>query len=181
MKLAPEDKLLLPVVSSGAEYLVMGLLMRRNILTYKAPQNYEGYDLIAIHPDPRFIPKNKHLRQVRIQVKSRFQSDSNRAVLLKEVSLDAFDFLAVVYMNIGNFYGKNDGSSGELDPEVYFLPNEFVRKHHKGNQKIGKLPLKALTEQMLVYKGVVGIELVAASLGVERPVRKGRAAARKAN
>jgi len=38
----------LPVVSAGAEYLVMGLLMRRNILTYKAPPNNEGYDLIYI-------------------------------------------------------------------------------------------------------------------------------------
>ena len=32
----------LPVVSLSVEYLVMGNLMRRNILTYKAPQNHEG-------------------------------------------------------------------------------------------------------------------------------------------
>jgi hypothetical protein len=32
----------LPVVSAGAEYLVMGYLMRRNILTYKAPPENEG-------------------------------------------------------------------------------------------------------------------------------------------
>jgi Mg2+/Co2+ transporter CorC len=37
-----------PVISQGAEYLVMGYLMRRNILTYKAPPNNEGYDLICI-------------------------------------------------------------------------------------------------------------------------------------
>jgi len=43
----------LPVVSAGAEHLVMGYLMRRNILTYKAPPSNEGYDLICIHPDPR--------------------------------------------------------------------------------------------------------------------------------
>lgn len=42
-----------PVLSEGAEYLVMGNLMRRNILTYKAPPMNEGYDLICIHPDPR--------------------------------------------------------------------------------------------------------------------------------
>jgi hypothetical protein len=39
-----------PVISLGAEYLVMGHLMRRNILVYKAPPNNEGYDLICIHP-----------------------------------------------------------------------------------------------------------------------------------
>lgn len=55
MTLENWDWLRLPVVSAGAEYLVMGNLMRRNILAYKAPQNNEGYDLICIHPDPRYI------------------------------------------------------------------------------------------------------------------------------
>ena len=49
-----------PVVSLSAEYLVMGHLMRRNILTYKAPPNNEGYDLICIHPDPK--KKSKAIR-----------------------------------------------------------------------------------------------------------------------
>ena len=49
----PRKFLRLSVVSEGAEYLVMGNLMRRNILTYKAPPGNEGYDLICIHPDPR--------------------------------------------------------------------------------------------------------------------------------
>ena len=42
----------LPVVSLAAEHLVMGHLLRRNVLTYKAPPDNEGYDLICIHPDP---------------------------------------------------------------------------------------------------------------------------------
>ena len=33
--MAEREWLRLPVVSAGAEYLVMGHLMRRNILTYK--------------------------------------------------------------------------------------------------------------------------------------------------
>lgn len=48
-----QEFLRLPVVSAGAEFLVMGYLMRRNILTYKAPSNNDGYDLICIHPNPR--------------------------------------------------------------------------------------------------------------------------------
>jgi hypothetical protein len=60
----------LPVVSHGAEFLVQGYLMRRNILTYKAPPNNQGYDLICIHPDPTKVTK-----QVRVQVKSRYASD----------------------------------------------------------------------------------------------------------
>jgi hypothetical protein len=68
----------LPVVSAGAEFLVMGNLMRRNILTYKAPQNYEGYDLICIHPDPRYQRKEGEVDKVLVQVKSRYATDSNR-------------------------------------------------------------------------------------------------------
>ena len=65
----PEKQWLrLPVVSAGAEHLVMGYLMRRNILAYKAQPNNEGYDLICIHPDPRHCPKKGELAQVRVQV-----------------------------------------------------------------------------------------------------------------
>jgi hypothetical protein len=60
--------------------------MRRNILAYKAPPNNEGYDLICIHPDPR-----KTKKQVRIQVKSRYQTDCDRGFPVKEKSFDAFD------------------------------------------------------------------------------------------
>jgi hypothetical protein len=48
--MAERNWLRLPVVSASSEYLVMGHLMRRNILTYKAPPNNEGYDLIEPHP-----------------------------------------------------------------------------------------------------------------------------------
>ena len=41
----------LPVVAAGAEFLIVGHLMRRNILAYKAPSNNEGYDVICIHSE----------------------------------------------------------------------------------------------------------------------------------
>jgi len=83
----------LPVVSLGAEFLVMGHLMRRNILTYKAPPNNEGYDLICIHPDPE-----KVTRQIRVQVKSRYQTDCDRGFpvkenLLKDLTISLWPFL----------------------------------------------------------------------------------------
>ena len=58
----------LPVVSAGAEHLVMGYLMRQNILTCKAPSNNEGYDLIWIHSDPRHRRKRGEVSQVRVAV-----------------------------------------------------------------------------------------------------------------
>src|SRR3954454_21389974 len=96
------DFLRLPVVSAGAEFLVMEFLMRRNILAYKAPPNNEGYDLICIHPDPR-----KVTRQIRVQVKSRYATDSDRGFPVKERTFEAFDFLIVAFLNIGNYFGKN--------------------------------------------------------------------------
>src|SRR5438874_13700078 len=93
-----------PVVSLGAEHLVMGNLMRRNILAYKAPPNNEGYDLICIHPDPRHRPAEGQRAQVRVQVKSRYATDCDRGFPVKEVSFAAFDFLVVAFLNIGKFF-----------------------------------------------------------------------------
>ena len=61
----PGRFLQLPVMVAGSEHLVMGYLMRRNILAYKAPVNNEGYDLICIHPDPRHMPGPGEVAQVR--------------------------------------------------------------------------------------------------------------------
>lgn len=81
--MAKQEFLRLPVVSAGAEYLVMGSLMRRNILAYKAPPNNEGYDLICIHPDPRHQPQDGEVAQVRVQVKSRYATDCHRGFPVK--------------------------------------------------------------------------------------------------
>ena len=87
MRTSPaKSNLRFPVISHGAEFLVQGYLMRRNILTYKAPPNNEGYDLICIHPDPR-----KKTGQVRIQVKSRYPTDCDRSFPVKERTFGAFD------------------------------------------------------------------------------------------
>jgi hypothetical protein len=98
---AKSEWLRLPVVSAGAEYLVMGYLMRRNILTYKAPPGNEGYDLICIHPNPRHKPAEGQVAQVRVQVKSRYATDCDRGFPVREASLDAFDFLIIVFQNMG--------------------------------------------------------------------------------
>ena len=166
------DWLRLPVVSASAEYLVMGYLMRRNILTYKAPPNNEGYDLICIHPDPRHIHGNGELAQVRIQVKSRYATDCDRGFPVKEISFEAFDFLVVVFLNIGKFYGKYDGSEGAGEPEFYTLPNAFVRQHHQASSSWPKVRLKNLAKEIELYKGEIGFEQIAQSLGISKPVKK---------
>ncbi len=157
----------LPVVSLSAEYLTMGYLMRRNILTYKAPPNNEGYDLICIHPDPR-----KVTRQIRVQVKSRYQTDCDRAFPVKDKSFGSFDYLVIAFLNIGYFYHGNDPLEGYTEPEFYTLPNSFIREHHRkvasGFDRVHTVKLN-----LEPYKNEAGFELIAADLGVEYPSRNG--------
>jgi hypothetical protein len=159
----------LPVVSAGAEFLVMGYLMRRNILAYKAPPNNEGYDLICIHPDPRHQPREGELAQVRVQVKSRYATDCDRGFPLKEASLDAFDFLVIAFLNIGKFGGKNDGAAGRREPEFYTLSNDFIREHHNADSSWQKVHLRHLQEQIESFHNDAGFDLIAEALGVPRP------------
>lgn len=172
MKVNKNEWLRLPVVSAGSEYLVMGYLMRRNILTYKAPQGNEGYDLICIHPDPRHKLKNNQQAQIRVQVKSRYAADCNWSFLLKENSLEAFDFLIVAFLNIGQFYRGNDGTSGSREPEFYTLPRDFIRQHLNKRTSWQKVELKPIRDQIDKYKNEKGFELIAKALGIPHPKRK---------
>lgn len=166
------DWLRLPVVSAGAESLVMGYLMRRNILTYKAPPNNEGYDLICIHPDPRHIPSKVEVAQVRVQVKSRYATDCNRSFPIKAATFGAFDFLIVVFLNIGKFYGNHTGVEGAREPEFYTLPNAFVQQHHDASSSWQKVKLRSLQSEIEQYAGETGFEQIAQVLGIPKPTKQ---------
>jgi hypothetical protein len=153
----------LPVVSLGAAHLAIGYLMRRNILAYKAPPHNEGYYLICIHPNPRRVTK-----QIRVQVKSRYQTDCDRAFPAKEQSFSAFDYLIIVFLNIGYFYRRKPVLHGLREPEFYTLPTEWIRNHHKivesGWQKV-----HTRGQVLDDFKNEKGIELIASDLGIDYP------------
>ena len=143
----------------------MGYLLRRNILTYKAPPGNEGYDLICIHPDVH----RQESSAVRVQVKSRYATDCDRGFPVKEATLSAFDFLVVAFLNIGKFAGKNDGSTGLAEPEFFTLPAAFIREHHDASTTWQKVKLRGLAAEIEPYRGEAGFELIAQAVGVERP------------
>lgn len=160
-----KDALRLPVVSLSAEHLVIGQLMRRNILAYKAPPNNEGYDLICIHPDPKQSAKT-----IRVQVKSRYQTDCDRAFPVKEKTFGSFDYLIVVFLNIGSFYRKTARDGGQKSPEYFTLPRKFIEEPHyrpvSGFQKVRTRGL-----DLSLFENERGFEQIARELGIPYPCR----------
>lgn len=160
-----KDALRLPVVSLGAEHLVIGHLMRRNILAYKAPPNNEGYDLICIHPDPKHSTKT-----VRVQVKSRYQTDCDRAFPVNEKTFGAFDYVIVVFLNIGFFYRKTGREGGDQPPEFFTLPRSVIEQHHyRPKSGFQKVRTKGLDIDR--FKDALGFEQIARDLGIPCPGR----------
>jgi len=154
-----------PIISSGSEHLVMGHLMRRNILTFKAPPNHEGYDLACVHPSA--VTDGKLLR---IQVKSRMATDSTLAFPVRKQSLNSFDYLVLAFLNIGNFYGRsklNPAPGGACMPHFFTFPQSFVKRHHDDSGPWKKVQLNQL--RLDRYRDENGFELIARRLGIEYP------------
>lgn len=152
-----------PVVSLGAEYLTIGYLLRRNILAYKAPPNQEGYDLICINPDPR-----QRSQALKVQVKSRYASDSNRGVMLREAKLQATDFVVFVFLNIGYFYRRKPVREGARAPEFFTLPVDVVRSLYS-KTKGGWERVLTKGVDLEAYRDERGFELIANALSISYP------------
>ena len=148
----------LRLVSQGAEYLVMGYLMCRNIQVRKARPNTKGYDLLC-------LPAGRHTKPLRIQVKSRSQEENDGSVPLGKRTIKGFDYLVAVFLNITK---KQPIAS----PEFYTVSQQWVRDHHEQYPSgSGKLFLKkkGMKEEMEAFKDARGLEQVARRLGVPRP------------
>jgi hypothetical protein len=149
----------------AAEYLAMGQLLRRNILAYKAPPRNEGYDLICIHPDPR-----RRTKVVRVQVKSRYQTDSDRSVFVREKSFPSFDFLVIVFLNIGWYYDPECARPriGRQKVEFLTLPRSVARRLYS-RVKSEMNRVRTQGHSLDRYKNETGFELIAKELHVPYP------------
>ena len=122
---------LLPVIAHGAEHLIMGYLLRRNILAYKAPPRNEGYDIICVNPDLR--QANRQI--IRVQVKSRAWDDNDRSVQMTKRDIRGFDYLVAVFMNIKSS-GKKEHRATTSFPEFYTVSRKWVRNNFRVYGKV---------------------------------------------
>lgn len=107
--------------ANGAEFLVLGQLLLRKVVAYKAYMNFPGYDLLAVNP-------SQH-RVCRIQVKSRIHSGA-AGFPLKNFDCE---FLIFTALNRGK-PSKNAESTVAVppsEPEFYVFPIDVLKQVHR--------------------------------------------------
>ena len=77
----------------------------------------------------------------------------------------------VVFLNVGDFNRGRDGRTGQLEPEFYTLPVEFIKAHHETKYSWQKVQLRKLGPVIEPYKNERGFEHIAEALGVAPPSR----------
>ena len=103
--------------ATGAEYLVLGELLRRRIQAFITSQNFEAYDIVAVNP--------KYNKAVKIQVKSRF---GKKELAFPITKLDTH-FVIFVKLNIERI-SENSFNYPE-PPEMFVLPINVVKKYRR--------------------------------------------------
>jgi hypothetical protein len=93
--------------------------------------------------------------------------DFPRSVPIKKTSLNHFDYLVLVFLNIGNFYKKNLKQTNKDEPEIFVLPVEFVKKNIIKGNRISKINSKKLD----LAKFQNNFELIAKQLKIKYPSR----------
>ncbi|WP_124607106.1 hypothetical protein [Burkholderia sp. Bp9142] len=152
------------MISLSAEYLVMGHLLRRNILTHKAPLINKAYDLVCTLPYRSGIPK-----PIRIRIEKRYRADRECIISITERSIDAFDFLVLTCLNVDYSPSSNEkfaSTDYSQEPTFYSLPADFLRKHHDRNGDQEAVILHGVDIE--AYKGMRGFELISEALGISQ-------------
>ena len=131
--------------SEGAEFMVLGHLLIREINATKAYNNFPGWDVMAFNPETN--------KSASIQVKSRYATDSI-GFLVKN---NNFDFLVLAKLNRGHRYTKNKDNKEIHNPDFYIIPSEDVReafKNPKTSNSMGghRIDFKHLPKKIEFYE-----------------------------
>ena len=111
--------------SEGAEFLVLGNLLIRDIHATKAYTNFPGWDVLAVN--------SMTGKQARIQVKSRWATDSGN-FLVKNFECD---FVVLCYLNRGFNFGKRGQTGGLQEPSFWIFPTQYLLKLVKSGKTSG--------------------------------------------
>jgi hypothetical protein len=89
---------------------------------------------------------------------------------VKAKTLDAFDLLVVVFLNIGWFYAKKPVVDGYRESEFYTLPVDFICEHLRiAESGWEKVMTKGL--DLDEYRDWRGFDRIAEALKIEYPSR----------
>jgi hypothetical protein len=117
------------------------------------------------------------VKPVQVQVKSRYQTDCDRNIIVPRRSRGAFDFVIAVFLNVGYFYRGKDGD--KCEPEFFTLPATWIEQHRNKNSSWGRVSLKQAGSSR--FKNERGFELIADALGIKYPTRPGLSSGLRAN
>jgi hypothetical protein len=106
--------------ATGAEFLVLGRLLIEGVQAFQAYTNQPDYDIIAAHPLAN--------TSCRIQVKSRWATDSNKSFPIRKFGCD---FVVFVLLNRGVRYRRiRTDESPRREPDFYVIPIDVAKSAH---------------------------------------------------
>jgi hypothetical protein len=80
---------------------------------------------------------------------------------VSEKSFGAFDYVIVVFLNLGYFYRKKPVRDGYKEPEFYTLSRDWIQNHHRPSES-GWQRVHTRNEDLDAFKDEKGFEFIAA-------------------
>ncbi len=123
--------------SEGAEFYILGLLMINGVWSYKTYTNMAGYDIMCVNPINQ--------KNARVQVKSRWATDSNKSFPIKNLDCD---FVVYINLNRGYWYNKNKRGdiSGIKVPDIFVFPINLIKEIRDDNSDWKKVNTKKIED-----------------------------------
>ena len=116
---------------TGAEFLVLSLLLIQGIEAYKTYVNRPGYDLVAVCGATG--------RSCRIQVKCRTEKKAPKHFLIGNCESDV-----VVHVRLNRILEGDSWS--HASPDIWVLPTEVVAKAIEPTSRLGKVKLSQIPD-----------------------------------